>query len=65
MEWVVLSLKSSMGKGQQIQKIGCMYLSILKIKIHTYDLGLQVRVRISTGTFSVFFNVSRILLFNV
>ena len=34
-----------MGKVQEIQKIGCMYLSILKVKMHTYDLGLQVCVR--------------------
>ena len=42
---IILLIFENMGKGQEIQKIGCMYLSILKIKMHTYDLGLQVCVR--------------------
>ena len=41
----LLSIFENMGKGQEIQKIGILYLGILKIKMHTYDLGLQVCVR--------------------
>ena len=38
---ILLLIFENMGKGQEIQKIGCMYLSILKIKMYTYHIGLQ------------------------
>ena len=44
---MLLLIFENMRKGQEIQKIGSMYLNILKIKMHTCDLGLQVCVRMS------------------
>ena len=38
---ILLLIFENMGKVKEIQKIGKMYLGILKIKMYTYDIGLQ------------------------